>query len=181
MRGILSPAPTLSQFLYSSSSAFKWMHKAIADNGPMPDVKLRALRPGECSGLACGGNIILVLTGVEMGWAADTKGRIVFLETSTSYPPKIRVALDELVKRGYFKECAGVVFGDMAVGGPNREKLSGKACEIAKAEMAQIRKDFAAKVACPVYEGYRYGHVSTSYTIDFLRKKTISADGILKQ
>ena len=47
--------------------------------------------------------------------------------------------------------------------------------------MAQIRKDFAAKVTCPVYEGYPYGHVSISYTIDFLRKKTITVDGILKQ
>ena len=173
--------PTLSQFLYASPSTFKWMSKAIAGNEPMPDVKLIALRPGACNGLACGGHIMLVLRGVQMGWAADTTGRIVFLETSRMYPPDIRAALDELVKRGYFKNCVGVVFGDMAVSGPKRKRISGKAYEAAIAEMAQIRKDFAAKVVCPVYEGYRYGHVSTSYTIDFLRRKTITADGILKQ
>lgn len=173
--------PTLSQFLYAQPSTFKWLSKAIANDGPMPDVKLRALRPGACSGLACGGHITLVLKGVEMGWAADAKGRIVFLETSVREPAVTRSEMDKLMDSGYFKDCAGVVFGDMAAGGPNRKRLSGKALKAARAEMAKIRKDFAAKVTCPVYEGYPYGHVSTSYTIDFLRKKTITADGILKQ
>ena len=50
-----------------------------------------------------------------------------------------------------------------------------------RAEMAQIRKDFAAKMTCPVYEGYPYGHISKSFAIDFLRPKSITADGILKQ
>ena len=173
--------PTLSQFLYAQPSTFKWLSKAIANDGPMPDVKLRALRPGACSGLACGGHITLVLKGVEMGWAADAKGRIVFLETSVREPAVTRSEMDKLMDSGYFKDCAGVVFGDMAAGGPKRKRLSGKALKAARAEMAKIRKDFAAKVTCPVYEGYPYGHVSTSYTIDFLRKKTITADGILKQ
>ena len=173
--------PTLSQFIYAKRPTFDWMAKALADNAPMPDVKLRALRPGACSGLACGGHITLVLKGVEMGWAADTKGRIVFLETSIREPAVTRTELDKLVASGYFKDCAGVVFGDMAAGGPNRARLSGKALKAGMAEMAKIRKDFAAKVSCPVYEGYPYGHISISYTIDFLREKTITADGILKQ
>ena len=173
--------PTLSQFIYAKRPTFDWMAKALAENAPMPDVKLRALRPGACSGLACGGHITLVLRGVEMGWAADAKGRIVFLETSIREPAVTRSELDKLFASGYFKDCAGVVFGDMAAGGPNRTRLSGKALKAGRAEMAQIRKDFAAKVSCPVYEDYPYGHVSVSYTIDFLREKTITADGILKQ
>ena len=47
--------------------------------------------------------------------------------------------------------------------------------------MEQIKKDFAAKVTCPVYDGYPYGHVPVSYAIDFLRMKTITADGVLRQ
>jgi hypothetical protein len=58
---------------------------------------------------------------------------------------------------------------------------SGKALKAGRAEMAQIRKDFAAKMTCPVYENYPYGHVPISYAIDFLREKTITAEGILKQ
>ena len=170
--------PTLSQFLYAQPSTFKWLSKAIANDGPMPDVKLRALRPGACSGLACGGHIALVLRGVQMGWAADTKDRIVFLETTVWEPEKTRAMLDELVSRGYFKECAGVVFGDM---GQSKARRSGMALKDWKKKMAQVRKDLAAKVTCPVYEEYPYGHVSVSYTIDFLRRKTITADGILKQ
>ena len=170
--------PSLSQFLYSKRPAFDWLCKALADNGPMPDVKLRALRPGACSGLACGGHIVLVLKGVQMGWAADTKDRIVFLETTVWQPEKTRAMLDELVAKGYFKECVGVVFGDM---GQGRTKLSGMAQKKWMAKMAQVRKDFAAKVTCPVYEDYPYGHIAVSYTIDFLRKKTITNEGILKQ
>ena len=173
--------PLLSQFLYAKRPAFDWMAKAFAEDGPMPDVKLRALRPGACSGLACGGHIALVLKGVQTGWAADAKGRIVFLETSVCDPSAARGILDELVSSGYFKECAGVVFGDMAAGGPNKTRLSGKAAKAAKAEMARVKKDFAAKMSCPVYEGYPYGHVPVSYAIDFLREKTISADGVLRQ
>jgi muramoyltetrapeptide carboxypeptidase LdcA involved in peptidoglycan recycling len=89
--------------------------------------------------------------------------------------------LKELLAAGYFRDCAGVVFGDMAVGASNGKKLSGKAYKAAREEMAEIRKDFASKVTCPVYEGYSYGHVSISYAIDFLREKTITADGVLKQ
>ena len=173
--------PTLSQLLYARPETLTWLAKALAEEKPMPDVKLRALRPGACKGLPCGGHISLVLKGVQMGWAADTKGRIVFLETSIREPSAVRASLDELVARGYFKECAGVVFGDLAAGGPNRKKLAGAELAAARAEMAQIRRDFAAKMTCPVYEGYPYGHISKSFAIDFLREKTITADGILKQ
>ena len=173
--------PTLSQLIYARPETFAWLSKALAEEKPMPEVKLTPLRPGACRGIACGGHISLVLKGVQMGWAADTKGRIVFLETSIREPSQVRASLDELVALGYFKECAGVVFGDLAAGGPNRKKLAGEALAAARAEMAQIRKDFAAKMSCPVYEGYPYGHVPKSYAIDFLREKTITPEGILKQ
>ena len=173
--------PTLSQLIYAKPDTLTWLSKALAEEKPMPDVKLRPLRPGACAGLACGGHISLVLKGVQMGWTADTKDRIVFLETSIREPSAVRASLDELVSRGYFKGCVGVVFGDLAAGGPNRKKLAGADLAVARAEMAQIRKDFAAKMTCPVYEGYPYGHVSKIFAIDFLRSKSITADGILKQ
>ena len=173
--------PTLSQFLYARRPTYDWLSRAIAENGPMPDVKLRALRPGACSGTACGGHVALVLKGVQMGWAADTKGRIVFLETSIREPSVTRASLDKIVSSGYFRECAGVVFGDLSVGGPNRTRLAGKALADAKAEIERTKRDFAAKMTCPVYDGYPYGHVPVSYAIDFLRKKTITSDGVLKQ
>ena len=172
---------TLSQLIYARPETLAWLAKALAEEKPMPEVKLTPLRPGTCKGLACGGHISLVLKGIQMGWAADTKGRIVFLETSVREPSEIRKTLDDIVASGYFNGCAGVVFGELSPGGPNRAKLTGAALAAARSEVAQIRRDFAAKMTCPVYEGYPYGHVSKSFAIDFLREKTITADGVLKQ
>ena len=180
-RGGVGAEDLLDKLDWAKLRTRKQLSKALAEEKPMPDVKLRPLRPGACAGLACGGHISLVLKGVQMGWAADTKDRIVFLETSIREPSSVRASLDELVSRGYFKGCAGVVFGDLAAGGPNRKKLAGAKLAAARAEMAQIRKDFAAKMTCPVFEGYPYGHVPKSFAIDFLREKTITADGVLKQ
>ena len=173
--------PTLSQLIYAKPETLSWLSKTVAEEKPMPDVKLTPLRPGACKGLACGGHTALVLKGIQMGWAADTKGRIVFLETSVREPSVIRKTLDDIVASGYFNGCAGVVFGELTPGGPNRKKLTGAALAAARAEVAKIRRDFAAKMTCPVYEGYPYGHVNKSITIDFLREKTITAEGILKQ
>jgi len=173
--------PTLSQLIYAKPETLSWLSKTLAEEKPMPDVKLTPLRPGACKGLACGGHTALVLKGIQMGWAADTKGRIVFLETSVREPSVIRQTLDDIVASGYFNGCAGVVFGELTPGGPNRKKLTGAALAAARAEVAKIRRDFAAKMTCPVYEGYPYGHVNKSFTIDFLREKTITAEGILKQ
>ena len=181
MAGRPISGPTLRQMAYASPETFAWLSKTLAEEEPLPDVKLTPLRPGACKGLACGGHISHVLKGVQMGWAADAKGRIVFLETNIREPSEVRASLDELARRGYFKACAGVVFGDLEPGGPNRTRLAGEALVAAQAEMAQIRRDFAARMACPVYEGYPYGHVPTSYAIDFLREKTITPEGMLKQ
>ena len=172
---------TLSQFLYAKPETFEWLAKALAEGGAMPEVKLTPLRAGACKGPACGGHVSLVLKGVKMGWAADTKGRIVFLECVSRPPAEVRKMLDELVDSGYFRDCAGVVFGDLTPSGPNRTKLKGEAFKVVRDEMARIRRDFAAKVGCPVFEGYPYGHIPKSFAIDFLREKTISADGVMKQ
>ena len=65
--------------------------------------------------------------------------------------------------------------------GPKRARLSGAARAEAEAEMEGVKRNFAAKVACPVYDGYPYGHVPVSYAIDSLRAKTITAEGVLRQ
>ena len=178
--GIPFSGPTISQMNYAKPETFAWLGKAVA-RGTVLDVPLKPLRAGACKGTACGGHIALVLTGVKMGWAADPKGKIVFLERSIHDPALIRRELDELVATGYFRECAGVVFGDITPGGPKRERLTGDALKAGRAAVKQIKKDFAGKVTCPVWDGYPYGHVSVSYAIDFLREKTITAEGVLKQ
>lgn len=173
--------PSLSHFLYAERASLDWLAPALAE-APLPEVKLRVLKPGACRGLACGGHVSLVLKGVQMGWAAETKGRIVFLECVGVRPAGIRKMLTALEKRGYFSDCAGVVFGDITFQVVRtKEALADEDGKLAASELEQVKKDFAARMSCPVYDGYPYGHVPKSYAIDFLRGKSISAEGVLRQ
>ena len=171
--------PTLASFLQADASALSWMAASLG-GGVLPDLKLRPLRPGACGGKPCGGHIAMIVRALRIGWAVDPKGRIVFLERSIRLPSAIREELDELVASGYFTNCAGVVFGDITPGDAAGKRLSGAALEAGKAEVLQIKKDFAAKVTCPVWDGYPYGHVPLNCAIDFFREVTISEDGVLR-
>ncbi len=172
--------PTLWNFIRADSKAFSWLTASLG-GGPLPNIKLRPLRAGACQGKPCGGHIAMLSRALPLGWTSDTKGRIVFLERSVRQPSTIREELETLVEGGYFTNCAGVVFGDITPGGPDGKHLSGKALAEGRAEVLQIKKDFAAKVDCPVWDGYPYGHVPLNCAIDFLREVSISSDGVLHQ
>ena len=173
--------PTLDQIaLQAETKALAWLSMSLG-GGPLPDIRLRPLRAGACQGKPCGGPIGQLSRALPAGWTSDTKGRVVFLERSVRQPSAIREELEALVAGGYFTNCAGVVFGDITPGGPDGKHLSGKALAEGRAEILQIKKDFAAKVDCPVWDGYPYGHVPLNCAIDFLREVSISADGVLHQ
>ena len=171
--------PTLGSYLRADAGALSWMAASLG-GGALPDLKLNPLRPGACGGKPCGGHIAMIARALKTGWAADPKGRIVFLERSVRLPSVTREELDSLVAGGYFTNCAGVVFGDITPGDADGGRLSGAALEAGKAEVLQIKKDFAAKVTCPVWDGYPYGHVPLNCVIDFFREVTISEDGVLR-
>ena len=140
-----------------------WLCRAVA-GAPQPAAKLRALRSGAFSGLPCGGHIALVRKGILMKWAADAKGRVVFLERNGSTTAAgIRRELDDILKSGYLDGAAGVVFGDVT---PSDGQ-----------DVEPIKRDFAARAGCPVYDGYAYGHVPVSHAIDFRRVVTVTEDG----
>ena len=163
--------PTMSQFRYCDRATLSWLNKAIA-RAKMPELKLRPLRAGACEGLACGGHVAILRDAVKAGQALSAKGRIVFLECGNRTPEEVENALSELADCGYFKDAAGVVFGDITVNMP-----------VSKAEKAskveEIKKAFAEKASCPVFDGYPYGHVPRSFTIDFNRRHLIASDGVM--
>ena len=117
---------------------------------------------------------------LQRKWLPDATGRVVFLECSIRHPPAVRDDLDALAASGWLTNCAGVVFGDITPGDANRKRLTGAARTAGLADVARIRRDFADRVSCPVYEGFPYGHVPLNFAIDFLREVEISADGILR-
>ena len=176
--------PSISQMLYAKGDTFAWLNRALA-GAPQPAAKLRALRPGAFSGLPCGGHIALVKTGIDMKWNADAKGRVVFLERNNSATVGgIRRELDAILKSGYLTGAAGVVFGDVTPGAKDKgEKgkrtLAQEKLAAARAEVEAIKRDFAARAGCPVYDGYAYGHVAVSHAIDFRRTVSVSEDGTM--
>lgn len=73
--------------------------------------------------------------------------------------------LEQLRQKGCFDHCAAVVFGN----------VKGR-----KHVIDKIINDFAAKVECPVFRNFPYGHQSRNYLIDFEREISITADGLLQ-
>lgn len=170
--------PTMSQFRYCDGATLTWLNLSLA-RARMPEVKLRPLRGGACEGLACGGHLTIFLSSVKAGQAPSAKGRIVFLECVNTPPEAVEEALGKLVALGYLNDAAGVVFGELAAGKWGSDGKEGMSRKEAERRMDGIKKAFAGKVSCPVFDGYPYGHVPRSYTIDFNRRHSISADGVL--
>lgn len=167
--------PTMSQFRYCDVPTLTWLNATIARE-KMPEVKLLPLRGGACEGLACGGHISLFLSMVKAGRVPPAKGRIVFLECVNRTPEAVKGELAELVARGYFKDAAGVVFGDITSG---KRGSKGQVQRGFAEQVAEIKRAFAEQVTCPVFDAYPYGHVSRSFAIDFNRRHRITAEGVL--
>ena len=159
--------PSISQMLYAKGDTFAWLNRTLA-GAPQPAAKLRPLKPGAFSGLPCGGHIALVRRGIAMKWHADAKDRVVFLERNPSGSfDGTRKELDVILSSGFLNGAAGVVFGDV------------RAKKATPAQIEELKRDFAAKAPCPVYDGYAYGHIPVSHAIDFRRRVSVSEDGTM--
>jgi muramoyltetrapeptide carboxypeptidase len=71
-------------------------------------------RPGTATGLLVGGNLSLLTAGLGSSTQLDTKGKLVFIEEIGEYKYHIDRQLQSLKRAGYFKDCAGVIVGDMS-------------------------------------------------------------------
>ena len=171
--------PTLTQFRYVTGHTLEWLAPALAGK-PLPPVQLRPLKPGAFSGLPCGGHVGMLAGMAERKCLPDASGRVVFLECSSRYPKTTEGYLETLIKAGFFTSAAGIVFGDITPGDENNKKLKGDAQKKGMAEVKRIKRDFAKRVACPVYDKFPYGHVSKNFAIDFQRKVEVSAEGLLQ-
>lgn len=177
---------SLSHFLYCEGDTKDWLRKTLAGD-PLPATKLKALRPGGFSGLPCGGHIALVLKGIRMGWNAEARGRVVFLERNRSTTAEgIRSELIAIADSGALDGAAGVIFGDVTPGAVKSGEKWGDSKELGAERLAEARaaveaakREFAAKMRCPVYDGFAYGHIPVSHAIDFLRRVRVAEDGTM--
>ena len=71
-------------------------------------------RPGESTRPLVGGNLSLLTASLGSATQLDTKGKIIFIEEIGEYKYHIDRQLQTLKRAGYFKDCAGVIIGDMS-------------------------------------------------------------------
>ncbi len=163
--GHVFTGPSLTQLTKCNARSIAWFARAVAKEA-QPEIQLKVIRGKDCSGYPAGGHLTLYQRTYCAGYAYPTDGRIIFLESPRSDPHKYSAnALKLLREKGAFDRCAAVVFGD----------IKGKVQAVDK-----VIRDFAAKVKCPVYYDFPYGHQADNFLIDFERKVFISADGKLQ-
>lgn len=142
---------------------------AVVARQPLEPTQLTVYRAPETavSGKPVGGHFPSI-GNMDAAWLPDTAGRIAFIEVNKTYTLETAtLRFNALKEKGYFKSVAAVVICDLGIKGT-------------KAERNQLRESIVKSVACPVFGGYPYGHVSKLYAIDFDRPLTISPSGLLE-
>ena len=158
--------PVLTTLGYSNQAAVNRMRDMMS--GCPKDVKLRVVKGADkpVEGLPMGGLLDRLHRLTLKGWMPDTTGRVIFIENTNKYAPRTDEMLGCMLEKGVFEKAAAVVICDFNSKQPRdatRQKL----------------KEFAAKIPCPVFSGFPYGHIANTSIIDFRRKLTISPDGTL--
>ncbi|MBQ9087197.1 MAG: LD-carboxypeptidase [Lentisphaeria bacterium] len=163
--GHVFSGPSLTQLIRCSAASVCWFSLAVS-KAVLPEIQLEVLRGKDCSGYATGGHLSLFSRAYLRKFSASTDGKIIFLESPRGKIEKFAAAeLEKLRKAGCFDRCAAIVFGN----------IKGKPEQVKK-----LLSDFAAKVSCPVYTGFPYGHQAENYLLDFERIVSITADGKLR-
>jgi muramoyltetrapeptide carboxypeptidase len=168
VKGVGHPytGPVLTTLGYSNKRAVKRMRDMMS--GSPEDIKLKVVKSTEktVEGLPMGGLLDRLHKLTKNGTLKDLSGRIIFIENTNGYAPRTEEMLGEMIEKGVFANAAAVVICDFNSKSP-------------KAETREKLEKFAAKIPCPVYSGFPYGHISNTSIIDFRRGLTISPDGQL--
>lgn len=160
--GHVFSGPSLTQLTACEQDSVRWF-SAVIGKKKLPAIKLKVVRGKACSGYPAGGYSTMYRHGYCGKYVPDNSGKIVFLESNSR--KRILADLEILRKQGAFERCAAVVFGHLYAHD--------------QADAEKIIRDFAAKVSCPVYFGFTYGHRSNNFLIDFERCVSITADGVM--
>ena len=157
--------PNLGSLASCDDASLKHLKAVLAGEKPEP-VKLTALRGGDISGKAYAGHLKLLVQVQRSPFKVDTTGRVLFIECVRRTPRELKIAFNTLLKEGFFDKCAGIVFCHFT------------RCFPDDAAKLKFFEDLTAKVKCPVYYGYPYGHEPAIRAVDFQRTVVIK-DGVL--
>lgn len=114
---------------------------------------LRALRPGTAHGMLYGGCLSLLTSSLGTPFAAQTEGKLLFLEDLGEKPYQIDRMLRQLRMAGKFEGVSGIVFGEMLdCASP------GAPADLIERVILNVLDWFPG----PIAYGLRSGHVSRS-------------------
>lgn len=114
---------------------------------------LRTLRPGTASGALYGGCLSMIVSSLGTPFAAETEGKLLFLEDVNVKPYQIDRMLRQLVLAGKLDGVKGIVFGEM------------QDCSLPHGEGGQLEAVLLRvldRFEGPIGFGLRSGHVARS-------------------
>ena len=86
---------------------------------------LRTLRPGTATGTLYGGCLSMIVSSLGTPFAAETEGKLLFLEDVNVKPYQIDRMLRQMILAGKLDGVKGIIFGEMQdCGLPNGERGS---------------------------------------------------------
>jgi muramoyltetrapeptide carboxypeptidase len=117
------------------------------------DSGLRALQPGTARGVLYGGCLSLLTASLGTAFAAQTEGKLLFLEDLGEKPYQIDRMLRHLKQAGKFEGVTGIIFGEMLdCASP------GAPADLTERVILTVMEWFPG----PIAYGLRSGHVSRS-------------------
>jgi muramoyltetrapeptide carboxypeptidase len=131
---------------------------------------LRTLRPGRVSGTLCGGCLSMIVSTLGTAFAAQTEGKLLFLEDVNAKPYQIDRMLRQLILAGKLDGVKGIVFGEMLdcaaptdsgrVPGLKSETTSETRNETWGTQLEAVILRVLDRFEGPIGIGLRSGHVS---------------------
>ncbi len=116
---------------------------------------LRTLRPGRVSGTLYGGCLSMIVSSLGSPFAAETEGKLLFLEDVNVKPYQIDRMLRQLILAGKLDGVKGIVFGEMLDCVPQGTSGSTDAGQL-DSVLLRVLEWFEG----PIGIGLRSGHVS---------------------
>ncbi|AXC09448.1 Muramoyltetrapeptide carboxypeptidase [Acidisarcina polymorpha] len=112
---------------------------------------LRALRPGHASGTLYGGCLSMIVSALGTPFAAETEGKLLFLEDIGVKPYQVDRMLRQLILAGKLDGVSGIIFGEMLdCASPGADP------DLLEAMILRVLDWFEGPIAI----GLRSGHVS---------------------
>ena len=114
---------------------------------------LRTLRPGSVTGTLYGGCLSMIVSSLGTPFAAETEGKLLFLEDVNVKPYQVDRMLRQMILAGKLERVKGIIFGEMKdCGMPNGEP----------GQLEEVLLRVLERFDGPIGFGLRSGHVSRS-------------------